>query len=36
MISADTMASLEGENIPYIVGARMKKSKEVKKDRNLR
>ena len=32
MISADTMTYLEGEKIPYILGARMRKSKEVKEE----
>ena len=32
MISADTMINLEGEKIPYILGARMRKSKEVKEE----
>ena len=32
MISAETMAYLESEKIPYILGARMRKSKEVKEE----
>jgi len=32
MISAKTMAYLEEEKIPYILGARMRKSKEVKEE----
>jgi transposase len=32
MISAETMAYLEQENIPYILGARMRRSKEVKEE----
>jgi len=32
MISADTMTYLEGEKIPYILGARMRKTKEVKEE----
>jgi hypothetical protein len=32
MISAETMAYLEAEKIPYILGARMRKSKEVKEE----
>lgn len=32
MISAETMAHLEGEKIPYILGARMRRSKEVKEE----
>ena len=32
MISAETMGYLESEKIPYILGARMRKSKEVKEE----
>jgi transposase len=32
MISAETMAYLEEEKIPYILGARMRRSKEVKEE----
>ena len=32
MISAETMSYLEGEQIPYILGARMRRSKEVRED----
>ncbi len=32
MISAETIAYLEEEKIPYILGARMRRSKEVKED----
>jgi transposase len=32
MISAETMAYLEAEKIPYILGARMRRSKEVKEE----
>jgi len=32
MISAETMAYLESEKIPYILGARMRRSKEVKEE----
>jgi transposase len=32
MISADTMTYLEREDIPYILGARMRKVKEIKED----
>jgi len=32
MISAETMAYLEAEDIPYILGARMRRSKEVKEE----
>src|SRR3990172_850136 len=32
MISAETMAYLEGEKISYILGARMRRSKEVKEE----
>lgn len=32
MISAETMAYLEDEKIPYILGARMRRSKEVKEE----
>jgi len=32
MISADTMTYLEGEDIPYILGARMRKVKEIKEE----
>ena len=32
MISADTLTYLEKEKIPYILGARMRKVKEIKED----
>jgi len=32
MISADTMTYLEGEGIPYILGARMRKVREIKEE----